>query len=125
MRKVSYFPVILLLLFLAGCTEHTTSEYSAIGLTPTNHGAVNEQLAIVSGVIVEEMKQGTDGSVWKFRANDGAIYALVVSIPNLGPQESENIDIIKPGAQVRIIGDSYKLGNERRLIAREIAVHSD
>ncbi|MGI9282463.1 MAG: hypothetical protein ACR2PX_22950 [Endozoicomonas sp.] len=122
MNIIRKFPVLLLILFLAGCTEHQTREYSERVQAPAVEEADSEELAIVSGVIIEKIQQGKDGSVWRFRSNDGTEYAVVISIPNLGPKNSEKIDVIKPGSKVRIIGDSFMLGNERRLVATEIVV---
>ncbi|KEQ17533.1 hypothetical protein [Endozoicomonas numazuensis] len=122
MNKISKLSALLLMMFLAGCTEHQTREYSERVQAPSVEDAGGEELAIVSGVITEKMQKGKDGSVWQFIANDGKEYAVVISIPNLGPKHSENIDVIKPGAKVRIIGDSFMMGDERRLIATEIVV---
>jgi len=109
---------ISFLIILTGC-----SPYEKTNGVESQDASVNTQSEVelvVSGTVVEEMQKGKDGSVWKFKGDDGKEYSLVVSIPNLGPVQSKNIVHVVPNSRLTIKADAYQSGDETRLIAREV-----
>lgn len=105
----------IVILLLSGCFQ---SKNNLTVTTPKASQTANE--LTISGVIIEKETQGKDGAIWQFQSLEGKSYSLVVSIPNLGLVESENIKYIKPGANVTITGESYQLGKKHNLIAKKI-----
>lgn len=115
----------LMLVFICGlsaCSENapTKVEVESTATIKTQESSV--AVSVFSGTILAETQLGTDGSVWNFQTDDGEMYSVVVSIPNLGRVESENIKYVVDGARLRITGESYKLGDENHLLARKIHV---
>lgn len=106
-------------LFIIGCSTsantHSTSKRISEAQSPEK-----ESLFTISGIILAKRIQGGDGSIWQFKGDNGILYSLVASIPNLGQSESKNINYVKLNAKLTITGEMYKLGSEYNLIARKI-----
>ena len=96
-----------------------------VNTPPVSESAIEKQspeksFSTISGVIMIKSTQGGDGSIWQFKGDDGILYSLVVSIPNLGRSESKNIKYVIPDAKLTITGEKYKLGSKYNFIARKI-----
>ncbi|WP_133407072.1 hypothetical protein [Parashewanella tropica] len=115
MKVIRGLFVLAISVFIFACNDGNHGVTSG----SVKHGS-SESSQSITGVVVGELLQGKDGTIWKFKADDGKIYALVVSIPNLGEEESKNISLIELNKHLVISGETYKLGNENRLIARKI-----
>lgn len=74
----------------------------------------------VTGVIINKTVQGKDGSIWKFKSDDGKVYSLLVSIPDLGREHSKNKSLVQQNKHLRIKGIITKSGDGYRLNARQI-----
>jgi hypothetical protein len=105
-------------LFIIGCTK--TGNIQPIPESAIEKHNSEESLSTVSGTIMTKSTQGGDGAIWEFKGNDGMFYSLVVSIPNLGREESKNIKYVIPNAKLTIMGEKYKLGSKYNIIARKI-----
>ena len=112
---------VLLLVFstlLIACSEtklpqdshNQNSENSSSSITPHT----------ISGSVIEEIQQGRDGTVWTFKGDNGQTYSLLVSIPNLGQEQSKNISLVRPNKRLEIVGEVLNLDGETRLIAKQI-----
>ena len=108
-----------LVLTFTGCTNPNTSPNKAEAVSAIDN---TETVKSISGKVIDEMGQGRDGTVWSFVSDTGVSYSLVLSIPNLGPVESEKIGHVKPNSMLKVTGDVYDLGSEKRLIARKINI---
>ena len=67
--------------------------------------------------VVENIKNGTDGYTAQIKDKDNNTYFAVISIPNMGP---EGYKILKVGKKVALKGESWKLGEKKQIIVREI-----
>jgi hypothetical protein len=116
---VSFLTVLVF--FLNGCSRHVSN--SSEPKSPIKvYEDKEEPLSTVSGIVIAKDIQGKDGSVWAFKGLNGKSYSLVISIPNLGQKESENIDYVIPSAKLTITGEVYENGIEYSLIARKISL---
>jgi len=117
MKFIRCFLFSLFAVSVIGCTE-TNALKGDHSDTSINNSS--DSIQVISGVVINEIKQGRDGSTWKFKGDDGQTYSLLISIPNLGQEQSENIYLVKPNTHLEIKGEIVRIGNEKRLIARQI-----
>ncbi|MGB0894578.1 MAG: hypothetical protein ACPGUD_09240 [Parashewanella sp.] len=120
MKTLSGVLVTISSLLVIACNDTGFSTDLKIKNSITQNGQTNGHY--VTGTVIEKSNQGRDGSVWKFQAQDGQTYSLVVSIPNLGKEQSKNIKLVKPANCLSIKGDSYTIDKKIKLIARQISV---
>lgn len=74
----------------------------------------------IEGSIINKYQNGKDGAVWNFLTKNNLIIKVLVSIPNLGEEESKKMDYIKSGAMLKLKGEVLVLDNRKRLIVKKI-----
>lgn len=72
----------------------------------------------ISGII-SEVKQEKDGQTIKLTNNKGISYTAVISIPNLG-ENHEQYRKFEVGENVGFRGETFKIGEEIRMVVREV-----
>ncbi len=111
------FFLLSLIVTITGCSNPNTNSNKTESVSTIEN---SETVQSISGKVIEEIRQGRDGTVWNFVSDTGVSYSLIISIPNLGPIESQNIHYVKPGNKLTITGDVYNIGSEQRLLATRI-----
>lgn len=120
MKFKCVFFSLSLLFTITGCSNPKTHANKA---EPVSTIENSEAVQAISGKVIEEIEQGRDGAVWSFVSDTGVSYSMIISIPNLGPIESQNIHHVKAGSKLTITGDVYNIGSEKRLVAKKIKTY--
>lgn len=115
--KIIYHVIFIgSLVSLAGCTQLEKTNIST-----QQHASMTQPIEqMISGKVLGKIEQGKDGSVWEFQADNGEIYSLLLSIPNLGPVGSKALKSVASNSRLKVKGRFINLGDEQRLIAQEI-----
>lgn len=110
MNKTSVVTIIISVLILFSCVPSNKTEKQM--------SKKENEILTISGV-VQSVESGKDGYTAKIKADDGEIYFVTISIPNLG----DNFDkyrVFEKGETVSVKGEFWKLGNENRITVSDI-----
>ena len=76
----------------------------------------------VTGTVTARVQDGSDGSVYFIKTENGNSINVLLSIPNLGEEGSKGLADVKQGVVVEVSGEMVDLGDSQHLVARSLPV---